>query len=348
MSRSDYKNIYEGYLDNTGYNNRNIRERYGSCGSEPMPYVMNEIPVMENYTGYNNRNIRERYGSCGSEPTPYMMNEGYGGCGTSPVMEKYNVNVFNMPHVKITSNNKTYVIGNYRSMFSGSYDYVGYVSAEGVTEKFTLCSKIRSLTDTGITTITAKFMDPLDTASGILKYPTNYIPRLFANSIDGPLVENVTISFDKEELPTKIIYTINGCGSTFVAPPPVLEAPTTPAPTTPAPAPTTPAPTTTTAKPTTTTAKPTTTLKTKVTENLSIFPNRSSWKLNDKLVMKDGQTNNVLRGSITTIYSSAASGKLSYDITFTNNIKKFYQNMPTDVRADMSNGSPDTSLLIWS
>jgi hypothetical protein len=49
MSRSTYKNIYEGYLDNTGYNNRNIRERYGSCGSEPMPYEMNEKPVMENY-----------------------------------------------------------------------------------------------------------------------------------------------------------------------------------------------------------------------------------------------------------------------------------------------------------
>jgi hypothetical protein len=77
MSRSTYKNIYEGYLNNTGYNNRNIRERYGSCGSEPMPYVMNEIPVMENYTGYNNRNIRERYGSCGSEPMPYEMIENF-------------------------------------------------------------------------------------------------------------------------------------------------------------------------------------------------------------------------------------------------------------------------------
>lgn len=28
MSHSDYKNLYEGYLDNTGYNNRNIRENY--------------------------------------------------------------------------------------------------------------------------------------------------------------------------------------------------------------------------------------------------------------------------------------------------------------------------------
>jgi hypothetical protein len=83
MSRSDYKNIYEGYLDNTGYNNRRVAERYGSCGSEPMPYEMNEKPVMENYTGYNNRNIRERYGGCGSEPMPYVMNE-------IPVMENYN------------------------------------------------------------------------------------------------------------------------------------------------------------------------------------------------------------------------------------------------------------------
>jgi hypothetical protein len=49
MSRSDYKNIYEGYLDNTGYNNRRVAERYGGCGSEPMPYEMNEKQVMENY-----------------------------------------------------------------------------------------------------------------------------------------------------------------------------------------------------------------------------------------------------------------------------------------------------------
>ena len=50
MSRSDYKNIYEGYLDNTGYKGGvRYRERYGGCGSEPMPYEMNEKPVMENY-----------------------------------------------------------------------------------------------------------------------------------------------------------------------------------------------------------------------------------------------------------------------------------------------------------
>lgn len=30
MSRSDYKNLYEGYLDSTGYNNRNIRENYSN------------------------------------------------------------------------------------------------------------------------------------------------------------------------------------------------------------------------------------------------------------------------------------------------------------------------------
>jgi hypothetical protein len=42
MSRSEYKNINEGYLDNTGYNNRNVRERYGGCGIEPTPYMMNE------------------------------------------------------------------------------------------------------------------------------------------------------------------------------------------------------------------------------------------------------------------------------------------------------------------
>jgi hypothetical protein len=81
MSRSDYKNIYEGYLDNTGYNNRNIRERYGSCGSEPMPYEMNEKPVMENY------------GGCGSEPMPYEMNEKQvmeaAVMNEKPVMENY-------------------------------------------------------------------------------------------------------------------------------------------------------------------------------------------------------------------------------------------------------------------
>lgn len=36
MSHSDYKNIYEGYLDNTGYGRR---ERYGGCGT---PYMINE------------------------------------------------------------------------------------------------------------------------------------------------------------------------------------------------------------------------------------------------------------------------------------------------------------------
>jgi hypothetical protein len=41
MSRSDYKNLYEGYLDNTGYNNRNIRENYSNydnCNSNLMYY----------------------------------------------------------------------------------------------------------------------------------------------------------------------------------------------------------------------------------------------------------------------------------------------------------------------
>ena len=39
MSHSNYKNIYEGYLDNTGYNNRRVAERYATptplknCGS---------------------------------------------------------------------------------------------------------------------------------------------------------------------------------------------------------------------------------------------------------------------------------------------------------------------------
>jgi hypothetical protein len=73
MSRSDYKNIYEGYLDNTGYNNRRVAERYGGCGSEPMPYEMNENYGSE-LMPYE---MNEKYGGCGSEPTPYMMNEGY-------------------------------------------------------------------------------------------------------------------------------------------------------------------------------------------------------------------------------------------------------------------------------
>ena len=41
MSHSNYKNIYEGYLDNTGYR-AHRRESYGGCGSEPTPYMMNE------------------------------------------------------------------------------------------------------------------------------------------------------------------------------------------------------------------------------------------------------------------------------------------------------------------
>ena len=60
MSRSDYKNIYEGYLDNTGYNNRRVaerysfRERYGGCGSEPTPYtILSEPSVAGIYEGYN-------------------------------------------------------------------------------------------------------------------------------------------------------------------------------------------------------------------------------------------------------------------------------------------------------
>jgi len=53
MSRSDYKNIYEGYLDNTGYNNnRRVAERYGGCGSEPTT-ILSEPSVASLYEGYN-------------------------------------------------------------------------------------------------------------------------------------------------------------------------------------------------------------------------------------------------------------------------------------------------------
>ena len=41
MSHSNYKNIYEGYLDNTGYR-AHRRESYGGCGSDPTPYMMKE------------------------------------------------------------------------------------------------------------------------------------------------------------------------------------------------------------------------------------------------------------------------------------------------------------------
>jgi hypothetical protein len=51
MSRSDYKNIYEGYLDNTGYNNRRVAERYGGCGSEPTT-ILSEPSVASLYEGY--------------------------------------------------------------------------------------------------------------------------------------------------------------------------------------------------------------------------------------------------------------------------------------------------------
>ena len=63
MSHSNYKNIYEGYMDNTGYR-AHRRESYGGCGSEPTPYMMNEnynekptadYHIEEDYNGpYNN------------------------------------------------------------------------------------------------------------------------------------------------------------------------------------------------------------------------------------------------------------------------------------------------------
>jgi len=60
MSRSDYKNIYEGYLDNTGYNNRRVAERYGGCGSEPTT-ILSEPSVASLYEGYEDLAAFDKY-----------------------------------------------------------------------------------------------------------------------------------------------------------------------------------------------------------------------------------------------------------------------------------------------
>ena len=75
MSQSDYKNINEGYLKNTGYNGNEIRytrERYGGCGSEPTPYMMNE-GYLKN-TGNEIPYTREKYQSL---PSTYDYNKNW-------------------------------------------------------------------------------------------------------------------------------------------------------------------------------------------------------------------------------------------------------------------------------
>ena len=70
MSRSDYKNIYEGYLDNTGYKGGvHYRERYRGCGSEPTPYMMNENQITEEYSSLPD------CGKLGSVITPWTTCE---------------------------------------------------------------------------------------------------------------------------------------------------------------------------------------------------------------------------------------------------------------------------------
>ena len=124
MSRSDYKNIYEGYLDNTGYKG-----------------------------GYNNRNIRERYGGCGSEPMPYEMNEGYN-TTTSDITENitfisklYNANEMLMVITKSTDNSYNedmyikiirHVTGtkNYRIKLTMSKSYANTIKARNIDHIF--------------------------------------------------------------------------------------------------------------------------------------------------------------------------------------------------------------------
>jgi hypothetical protein len=86
MSRSDYKNIYEGYLDNTGYNNRNIRERYGGCGSEPTPPPQQ---ITENYGAYD-KTINATYLNLPDCGTLGAVKENWTTCANGNQIIKYN------------------------------------------------------------------------------------------------------------------------------------------------------------------------------------------------------------------------------------------------------------------
>jgi hypothetical protein len=290
MSRSDYKNIYEGYLDNTGYNNRRVAERYGSCGSEPMPYEMNE-----GYAPY-----KDIYGievpSCGTIDTSnpqISCND-----GKLSYTYKYNMNVGKwIPNLGIW----TAEPASKGNAFGGS----------------------NCIDDTNFY--------PNNDSSFEKSYP-------YSLTKDGEpkTKDNWYISYDKNF----------NCPTT--TPVPTTPAPTTPAPTTPAtttPKPTTPAPTT---------PKSTTPVPIKVvTTDLINFPFKGAndvWKNNDKVVVKSGNTNNVLRGRVSNIDKSwLGNAYYKVTITFTDGTTQtdYIINWFFKLRADNSNNSPATSSLRW-
>ena len=97
-----------------------------------------------------------------------------------------------------------------------------------------------------------------------------------------------------------------------------------------------------------------------VTTDFTTFPLKgtSSWTVNDKVVLKDGSTNNVLRGIVTNITGSVflpltknatitfISGS-NNTTTQTKTISDWGFNVPL-LLVDNSNGNPATSLLRWA
>ena len=277
MSRSDYKNIYEGYLDNTGYNNRRVAERYGSCGSEPMPYEMNE--------GYAPSPYKDKFGnvvpSCGTIDTsnPYISCND----GSLSYTYKYNMNV-------------------------GEWNpNLGLWTAEPAS-KDNAFGGYNCIDDTNFY--------PNNDSSFEKSYPYS-----MTNDGEPKTRNNWYISYDKKF----------NCPTT--TPKPTTPAPTTPAPTTPKP--TTPAP-----------------IKV-VTTDLINFPFKGAndvWKNNDKVVVKSGNTNNVLRGTVSNIVQSwLGNAYYKVTITFTDGTTQtdYINNWFFKLRADNSNNSPATSSLRW-
>jgi len=158
---------------------------------------------------------------------------------------------------------------------------------------------------------------------------------------------------------------INNLGNLYAPTATTTPAATTPAATTPAattPAATTPAATTraattpaATTPAATTPAVTTPEATTVVTTNLTTFPIKSNWAVNDKFVMMDSG-NNVSRGVITSIVDGTMLNgfqkEIVYSVTDRNNNTTTNQRAYLLVfngfaRSDNSNGVPATSLLRW-
>ena len=93
-----------------------------------------------------------------------------------------------------------------------------------------------------------------------------------------------------------------------------------------------------------------------VAADLVTFPLKFNWSVNDKFVMKVGTTNNVSRGTVTAITPVTFTNTISlikYNLTNSDNITTSSSmplstfNTSTTLRADNSNGVPDTSSLRW-